>query len=573
MSNIHALLIVPTLLLLLSSAITTPLHADFDPMIRLDPRIDRFTQRIHARYGILPDGVYRQPMGTLGFLSYLDTVAALPLTAQERYMLEGLRRQLSISRHERAEIIDSADLRGTTADVSGIYGFYNHEGDGYGVVVNLDLTADAWAHTGGGGDLRMGGRGIISPSLRGYIGNFSFYTAMDVWTEYVYDSLFFEGHFQPYDGVPAIVYGRDNRSADAGGNMRSSELPRAGISYNGGRIGLEAAIDYLRVGPAVHYPLTLSGNAPPITYARATFDFTRMEYWHVVGILRSQKDKPKYIYSNGLRGSLLDGRLRWGISEVMIGGSTTNQQDNDPLNPTREEFRGEEQGWEWAYFVPFVPMAFVEAFLGDRQNAAIALDFDLNWPQNFRFYGEFHIDDMLTPWEIFSDDWGNKWALTLGMQYFTTLYGRDLDVGIEWSRVEPWVYTHTYGGSHRYDHFDKPLGSPMGPNSMAIAANAGMSVTKKGMVGLKLTSLSNNPTARGGNITDIFQFVSKEGFEFEPDSETKRFLGPGTIHYLRPGIYMRYDPFGPFRVNAEIEVETAHDRGKVRFALDGGFRF
>jgi hypothetical protein len=159
------------------------------------------------------------------------------------------------------------------------------------------------------------------------------------------------------------------------------------------------------------------------------------------------------------------------------------------------------------------------------------------------------------------------------MQYFTNLYGRDFDVGLEWSRVEPWVYTHAYGGSHRYDHFDKPLGSPMGPNSMAIAANAGMSVAKKGTLGLKLTSLSNNPTARGGKITDIFQYQSREGFDFEPDLWTKRFLGPGTIHYLRTGIYGRYDPFGMFRVNAEIEVETAHDKGKMRFALDGGFRF
>jgi hypothetical protein len=297
-----------------------------------------------------------------------------------------------------------------------------------------------------------------------------------------------------------------------------------------------------------------------------------MEYWHVAGILRSQRDKPKYIYANGLRGSFWDRRFQWGISEVMIAGSTTNQQNNDPENTIRPEYRGQEIGWEWTFMIPFVPMIFVELYTGDMANAALAFDFSLNWPQDFRFYGEFYIDDLLSPWKFLSDDWGNKWAFTLGMQYFTNLYNRDVSAGLEWSRVEPWVYTHFYGGSHRYDHFDKCLGSPMGPNSMAIAANADVSVMNKVTTGLKLTSLSNNPTARGGKITDIFQEAGREGV-IEPDSETKKFLGPGTVHYLRPGIYAAYDPFGLFRANVSIEVDVARDGGRMHFAVDGGFRF
>jgi hypothetical protein len=155
------------------------------------------------------------------------------------------------------------------------------------------------------------------------------------------------------------------------------------------------------------------------------------------------------------------------------------------------------------------------------------------------------------------------------MQYFASLYNRDISAGLEWSRVEPWVYTHFYGGSHRYDHFNVPLGSPLGPNSMAITANADISVTQKTTLGLKLTSTATNPTTRGGEITHVFQEAGTDN----PDSETKRFLGPGTIHHLRPGIYGHYDPFGPFRVNAAIEIDAAQDRGRVHLNLNGGFRF
>lgn len=529
---------------------TTPVHADYNPMMRPDERVNRFSQRIHARYGLLPNGFHHQPMPAKDYLLYLDSLSTLSLTEQERYTLDGLRRQLSLDK--------------------GIYGFRDDDNQ-YGLIINLDLTADGWARSGGKLDSRIGGMGVISPQLRGHIGRVSFYSSLDVWTEYARDTTFMQTSYQPYDGVPYELYGRDAK--EHGGNMRSSDLPRAGISYDAGRISLQAAIDYLRLGPAVHHPVTLSGAAPPITYARAVFDLTHVKYHHTVGALRSQNDRPKYIYANGISGSLFDGRLHWGINEVMIGGSSTTQQtdENDPANSIRPELKDVDMGWEWAFCIPFVPMVFVEHYVGDRNNAALSLDLTLNWPENFRFYAEFFLDDMLAPWKILSDDWGNKWALTVGAQYFTNLYERDFSAGLEISRVEPWAYTHFYGGSHRYDHFDKPLGSQLGPNSMAVAANCDIAVTKKITAGLKLTSAQTNPTARGGQITHIFQDDWR--VEENPDSKTKTFLGPGTIHHLRPGIYAHYDPFGPFRVNASLEIDAAQDKGRVHFNVNGGFRF
>ena len=525
----------------------------YDPMIRPDPRVDRFVHRMYARYGVLPPGAFRQPMGTAGFLSYLDSlsISMLPLTALERHTLNGLRNQLSYE--------------------SGIYGFVDPENE-YGFLINLDLTGEARQSTGGGQDRRMGAQGTISPHLRGYAGKLSFYSTLDVWTEYS-DIMFPPNSFQPYNGVPYTLHGARDEARD-GAHMRASNLPRAGISYDvGERLTLQAALDYLRIGPAERYPVTLSGYAPPITYARYMLNFTNIEYFHVVGILRSQKDKPKYIYANGLRGALFDNRLQWGISEVMIGGSTTNQQDDDPHNTKRPEYIGEEQGFEWAFAIPFVPMVFAEFYTGDKSNAALAFDFSLNLPQNFRFYGELYIDDLLSPWHFFSDDWGNKWAVTLGMQYFTNTRHRDVSAGLEWSRVEPWVYTHFYGGSHRYDHFNTCLGSPAGPNSMAITAYTDMSlfIAPRGTLGLKLTSLSNNPEARGGKITDIFQDPERSD---NPDSEIKKFLGQGSTHHLRPGIYLRYDPFGIFRLNVAVDIDIAKkDRGRTHLQVDGGFRF
>jgi len=526
----------------------------YNPMMLIDDRTDRFVQRIYSRYGLSPKGFHRQPMGAGDFLKYLDTLSTLPVSAEERYTLDGLRGYLSPGK-------GLYGFRGGADTVSG-------GKDQYGLIVNLELNADAWTKSGGGSDFRGGGRGIIGPRMSGHIGNVSFYTSLDVWTEYAYDSVFRVSSYQPYDGLPHELYGLIRDSS----HVRSSDVARYGVSYDAGRISLQAAMDYLRTGPAAYYPVTLSGQTPPIVYARAVFDLTYVEYQHAVGLLRSQKNKEKYLYTNRLSGALSDGLFQWGINEVIIDGSSTNQQDDDPANQVRPDLRNQTHDWTWAYCIPFVPSLFVGHYLGDSDNGALSFDACLNWPKNFRFYGEFFIDDMSAPWTIFSDDFRNKWALTLGMQYFTIWSGMDISAGAEVSRIEPWVYTHFYGGSHRYDHFNSSLGSNAGPNSLSAIVNCDIGITKKITLGAKVTSLSNNASVRGGKITDIFQFEGNESGN-TPDAVTKRFLGPGTVTYVKPGIYGRYDPFGLFRVNAGIDVDVAEERGRVSFSLDGGFRF
>jgi len=55
-----------------------------------------------------------------------------------------------------------------------------------------------------------------------------------------------------------------------------------------------------------------------------------------------------------------------------------------------------ERGWEWAYLIPSVPFKFVEHYAGDRDNAALSFDFTLWYPEKFRWYGEFFLDDILS---------------------------------------------------------------------------------------------------------------------------------------------------------------------------------
>lgn len=529
-----------------------PLRAEYAPNIRPSVDIDAFIYRLAARHGLsLPRGVFSQPMNGAEirrFLAYGDSLKQIgALSDQESYRLERVR----------------AIVTGSHA----VYGWEHGERDISGRIhvtfsgnLNPSYTFDSARDS-------VFARGSFAAAFGGNIRLATFYAGVKVSTDY--RSVPFAGSsYQPYDGVPYNLYGRENEN-----NWRSTDMPRGGVVLAGEHVTLETAIDHLKQGPSVHTPLALSGETPPVTYLRARLDLRRFTYTHSAGLLRSQKDKPKYIYVHRLNIPIDRWHLTLGVGEIVVTGSTTDQLV-DPSRPVYYE--PIEREWEWVYLVPFVPFSFAEQYLGDRDNAALTFDLNLLWPRAFRWYAELFVDDITAPWTIFSDDWGNKWALTAGGQYFGSIRGRDLTVTAEYARIEPWVYTHFYGGSHRFTHFGEPLGASTGPDSDVLHLRCDYALSPRHTIGLSFTN-ERKGSGRGSAVTDVFQQNAQLSNDsvyvpVYPDSWTKEFLG-GEIHRsTRLGLHYTLMPLGRIRLWAGCELDMANG-GKVLGDLRLAFVF
>jgi hypothetical protein len=539
--------IVAGIVVFVLAAAIQSVRAEFCPNLRNDPEIDQFIYRIATRYHVAPPAsLFSQPMtvcDVLGFVDKTDSLAALGRLSDQ-------------------EIADARKLRKQISGSSGLYSSENKKKDSR-VNVRCDLVDTNSVSSGHRNAAFV--RGIASPELNASLGNVSFYTNVDVWTDYRSDTVYKGSSYQPYDGIPYNLYGRADSSS-----VRSSDLLRGGLVYNGSMMRLELGIDRLRQGPAIASPLTFSGNAPPMTFLRGTIPFGFMDYTQAFGMLESEKDKPKYFYMHRISVPFFSSRLIAGLTEVVINGSTTNQQTDSttyPANALRADYYGQTRGWELAYMIPFVPYVFTEHFLGDRDNKALSFDANLAFPDDFRWYMEFFIDDMTTPWTLFSSDWGNKWAIDVGGQYFTRVFSRDMTASLEYCRVEPWVYTHFYGGSHRYDNFNVPLGAPLGPNSDLLDISCETRLLLSHWLGVTFTNERTNHLYRGGNITDVFQDPTRPF----PDSPTKEFLAAiGRQTVTRCGVYWKYDRFGRFRVNFSYQYDFS---GTSVYQLYGGLYF
>ncbi|MBN1982796.1 MAG: hypothetical protein JW795_14780 [Chitinivibrionales bacterium] len=402
--------------------------------------------------------------------------------------------------------------------------------------------------------------GIINPQLNGSFSQWSYFCEVEVWSEYRSDTLFHTSTYEPFDGNPYNLYGRKDSSS-----IRSSDMFRGGISYAGEWFSLESAVDYLRQGPARFYPLTFSGMTNPVTYFRTKIDLSHFDYTHSFGLLRMQKDKSKYFYMHRLDLSLLRNQLLCGFTEVVINGTRADRAQSDSLP---NHFTSQERDWEWLYLLPFVPFKFAEHYGGDRDNIVMSVDVTALYPRSFCWYLEFFLDDMSAPWTLFSNDFGNKWACTIGGTYITSLSNHDCSVGIEYSRVEPWVYTHFRGASHSYTHYGRSLGSPLGPNSDAFVFAARYGVRPNCTVGVSLINERTNRQQRGGDITHVFQ--QNENGSKKSDSKTKEFLGKDYDNCATINLTCRFIPRDFFFIDARLFGIL---KESVGLSINGGFIF
>ena len=445
-------------------------YPEFCPNLRIDPALDNLLLRLSNAHSIpLPRSFFFQPMNVCDVLAFFDKADSLAAAG----VLSS------------AEAFDAAQVR---KRISSDYGIYKWKKGENHVNVRLalsDSNSGSFGATSGGYI-----RGTASPSFFANMGKVSFFAGIDVWSDFRSDSMYHATAYEPYNGPGYNLYGNGDSS-----HARSSDRLRGGISYTAAPFSFEAAIDQLKTGPAVYSGVTMSGQTPPEIYFRGTVDFGVLTYEQAFGQLQSDKDKAKFFYLHRLSAPLFSKRVTAAINEVIVNGSTTDEPLPDSL---RKEYYGVIRGWELAYMIPFVPYVFTEHYLGDKDNKLLSFDVNVAMPQQFRWYGEFLIDDMTAPWTLFSNNWQNKWAFTVGGQYFTRLFSRDATAGLEYCRVEPWVYTHFYGGSHRYDTFNSCLGAPLGPNSDLLSLTMESRVFAHHAFGCTFTRERTNRTQRGG---------------------------------------------------------------------------
>lgn len=117
------------------------------------------------------------------------------------------------------------------------------------------------------------------------------------------------------------------------------------------------------------------------------------------------------------------------------------------------------------YLLPHVFQRVVEHNLRDRDNVLIFSGWEWQVGSGNIMYGNLIVDELKKS-ELFSDWWGNKYALQIGNSLQIPAWHSR--VTLEFTAVRPWLYTHNQL-VNKYSHDGFGLGFPAGSNLIQIA--------------------------------------------------------------------------------------------------------
>lgn len=308
------------------------------------------------------------------------------------------------------------------------------------------------------------------------------------------------------------------------------------------------------VGTGYGDRLLLSDNAPTFDAVRIDAHYKLLHFVFIHGSLVQDSlffqgtlmDEPagsnKYLALHRIQLSLFD-RLNVGVSEMTI------YQRFSP---------------EFAYLNPINFWKSAEHALGDRDNSFLNFDVELFPAAGYKLYGTWLIDDIDFS-KIGTGWWGNEFGWQGGV-YAAGLVGiSDLDADIEYTRLEPYVYSNRTSGDD-YTHNSIGLGSHLEPNSDEIMAE----LNYRPVSSLRVW-LSGARERHGENVMlgeDHLRNVGGSVLEGHRtgDSETATFLDGNLVRTDMLRFRAAYEPITNFIISGEYQYRKT-DRESQGVAL------
>lgn len=240
------------------------------------------------------------------------------------------------------------------------------------------------------------------------------------------------------------------------------DLTDAGICWSS--MWLSATLGKERVswGPGRLTNLLISNGGPSFDQLRlkaALSPNTRFTY--LLGRIHPSVDVPSdtvYTTSDGWRRTTLANK--WIAAQRLEFAP----RDNLIVSVSEAVIWGE-RGIDPAYVNPLYFYYSAQHDGNDRDNVLLSGDFLYRFDCSAVIYGAVLIDDLKTS-TIGKGNAGNKLGWLAG-SFAPNCGVRGLDVGFEWVRLEPYVYTHFFP-INRYTHWTSPIGADIPPNSDRI---------------------------------------------------------------------------------------------------------
>lgn len=211
------------------------------------------------------------------------------------------------------------------------------------------------------------------------------------------------------------------------------------------------------------------------------------------------------------------------------------------------------------------PLTFIEAAQrarDERDNVFWVFDLETHFIDGLSFGGTLLFDDIDFT-GLFSDDWTSRWAYQAGALWADPLGLEDFQLGAEYTRVEPYVFSHPRSRENDYGSLGAILGPRIGPNADAWQFLAEY-VPLRNLVITAGVGLERE----GENILSADGYLVKNvGGDFlQPhrggDPQKKIFLDGTLLATTRLSLAVSWEPVNQVWVEGFLRYSSVEDRSR-----------
>ena len=237
-------------------------------------------------------------------------------------------------------------------------------------------------------------------------------------------------NFNPEFGKPTVIAGK-NVYQDEASAYFVWRLPWFDFEF--GR-------DQAQWGPGCQGSLMLSANNPLFDMFKIRANYKRFHFTSIHGRLNSSVGR-KFYAAHRLEFQPFPWLQLAGSEAVVYGNRDAELQ----------------------YINPIMPYHIAEHHLGDKDNNTLGFDATLFPLKGHKIYTEIFLDDFTSTENPFTY-FGNKFAFMVGHFWVNPLGIPNLGLRLEYTRIEPFVYTH-HDSINVYQNYNQIIGHWLGPNS------------------------------------------------------------------------------------------------------------
>ena len=528
------------------------LHAQAE-IVSVDNPVYDFLKRMEVK-GLIDryhDAVL--PLSRQVVASYLDTLTVKRgvLSGVEQEMLARFFREFQFDRNGDLGNAHSIISSSSAQDPSGFFDAEMSEKEKF-VYAGVDSSVAFFAN----GLLDIDGRAITGDALGSTLSEFVQVGARirgSIWKR-----LGFYGQFtnSAFWGSRALL-ARDRIVAQSHeldvGSGRNFDFSEGSIRYDAGIVSAEIGSERILWGLGYDQKMVLSDNARPSDVLQFDLHYKGLSYSFVHAWLLGSSSSivfslpsdtsARFVEPVNADKYLAAHRIEFVFSPSVTAGF-------------QEMYVYSNRAPDLAYFNPLVLLESAQRRRGERDNGFWAFDLKTCPWNGVQVQGTILYDDINVPY-MFSDKWFDRYAWQVGGMIVDPLGVRNTAVMVEYTRVEPYVFSHGRSREDSYTNSGDLLGTRIFPNSDSWFFRLDCLIRPNLTVSARVTFIrhGNNIFALDGTL---IRNVGGDPLQPHRDSdpETKRFLDGDLVRTGNVQVQATWQPIRQIWLDGIMSVDS-----------------